>query len=267
MNKIVVVIFPDEEAGHKGVSAFEALHSDGALTVYAGALIVKDADGNVSVREEEGKRPFGTVVGAVLGGLLGLIGGPGPAVVGAAGGALMGRWRDALDVGEGVDFVDRVSERLTPGKSAIVAEIGEDEVTPLDARMEALGGMVLRDLRIEAEDERLRQEAEARKAELARLRAERDRSAYDEVKATLSSRIDAVEAKLKALSDRAEARLDLLRREAESRAAILRDQAAGAQAEIKERCDRRADEIRAEYDRRARKLRQALDLAKEALAP
>ncbi len=267
MNKVVVVVFPDEEAGRKGVAAFEELHSEGLLTVHVGVLVARDADGGISIKEREAKGPFGAAIGALLGGLIGLIGGPGAAVVGAAGGALMGGWRDVIDLGDGLDFADAVSAALTPGKSAIVAEISEEEEMPLDARMEAIGGLVLRDLRIEAEDERLRQAAEARKTELARLRAERDRVTYREVKATLSSRIEEVEGKLKALSERVQARLDLLRRDAETKLEALRQQAAGAAGEIKERCERRADQVRAEYERRSRKLKQALDLAKEALAP
>jgi hypothetical protein len=62
---------------------------------------------------------------------------------------------------------------LAPGRSAIVAEIEEDWVTPLDSHMEAAGGIVLRAWRDDIEDERIRREAERRRAELAQLQTER----------------------------------------------------------------------------------------------
>ena len=40
--------------------------------------------------------------------------------------------------------MDEVSQNLTPGKVAVVADADEEWVTPLDTRMEALGGIVFR---------------------------------------------------------------------------------------------------------------------------
>ena len=91
MSKFVVVVFPDEAKASEGLHAFKELDAEDSLTVYAGAVIVKDAEGTVSVKERHGRRPFGAAVGAVLGGLIGLMGGPAVAAVGAAG----GRWRAA----------------------------------------------------------------------------------------------------------------------------------------------------------------------------
>jgi uncharacterized membrane protein len=167
------VVFPDEDKAHEGVRAFEELHQEDTLTVYAGALVVKDAAGNVAVKEKRRKGPFRAAAGALLGGLVGLIGGPPVAALGAAAGGLMGGWRDALDLGGGLDFVEAVSRELTPGKSAILAEVEEDSVMPLDSRMEALGGVVHRASRDDFEDERIRREAEARRANFAQLEAER----------------------------------------------------------------------------------------------
>jgi hypothetical protein len=37
-----------------------------------------------------------------------------------------------------------VATALTPGKYAVVADVDEDWVTPVDTRMEAVGGVVFR---------------------------------------------------------------------------------------------------------------------------
>ena len=44
----------------------------------------------------------------------------------------------------GEDFVDDVRQELQPNKFAVVAEIQEDWTTPVDSRMEAIGGKVYR---------------------------------------------------------------------------------------------------------------------------
>jgi uncharacterized membrane protein len=51
MSKFVVVVFPDETKAYAGLQALKELDAEDSLTVYAGALIVKDADGTVSVKE------------------------------------------------------------------------------------------------------------------------------------------------------------------------------------------------------------------------
>ncbi|HEX5776843.1 MAG TPA: DUF1269 domain-containing protein [Caulobacteraceae bacterium] len=257
MSKFVVVVFPDEAKAYEGVRAIKELSAEGSLTVYAGAVIVKDANGTVSVKEKDGKPPFGVVVGAVLGGL---IGGPPVAALGAAGAALIGGWRDALDLGVGLDFVDEVSRELAPGKSAILAEVEEDWLTPLDSRMEALGGVIHRARRDDFEDERIRREVEMRRADLAQLEAERAQ-AQEERKAKLEARVEEARAKCKEALDRAEARMDRLRQETEGKIEALQDQAAEAQADAREKIDQRIAEIR------AAKLKQAWELTKEALAP
>jgi uncharacterized membrane protein len=228
-------------------------------------VIVKEADGTVSVRERHGRRPFGAALGAVLGGLIGLIGGPPVAALGAAGGALAGGWRDALNLGVDLDFLDEVSRELTPGKSAILAEIEEDWVTPLDSRMEAAGGVVLRAWRDNLEDERIRREAERRRAELAQPQAERAQ-AGEEWQARLEARIEEARTKCQTVCDRVQARIDRLAEETDAKIDALHDQAA-ARKEGKEKIEERIAEIRAGHDRRAAQLKQAWELTKDALAP
>ena len=45
-----------------------------------------------------------------------------------------------------------MSEYLLPGKTAVITEVDEDWQSPIDNRMEALGGHVFRRNRIEIED-------------------------------------------------------------------------------------------------------------------
>ena len=112
------------------------------------AVVAKMPDGTLSVKEKESEGPVGIAVGALVDGLAGLLrGGPVGAPIGAAGGALIGVFRDLGASGMNSEFLEKVSQELTPGKTAIVAEVSESRITPLDSRMDAIGGILIRDWR------------------------------------------------------------------------------------------------------------------------
>ena len=104
---------------------------------------------------------LGIAVGALLGGLVGVIGGPVGMVAGATGGTVLGSLFDIVNLGVGEDYVTKVSEELGAGKSAIIAEIDENWRTPLDTRMGALNGTVLRTWRSDFEDDQIAEEVAA----------------------------------------------------------------------------------------------------------
>jgi uncharacterized membrane protein len=172
MTKFIVVVFPDEKKAEEGIRALEALHQEGSVTVYNAAVLMKDADGNTSVRHEKGQGPLGAGVGALLGGLVGLVGGPVVAAFGIAAGTISGGWLDALKLGTRADFLDDVCRKLTPGKSAVLAEVTEDRIMPLDMRMDALGGVVIREPRPDFEEDRIEKGGRRRES---RARATRSR--------------------------------------------------------------------------------------------
>ena len=75
---------------------------------------------------------------------IGLFGGPVGLAIGAATGAAAGATADMARARLDQDFVADISESLAPGKTALVAEINEDEPEAVDGRMHALGGRIFR---------------------------------------------------------------------------------------------------------------------------
>jgi uncharacterized membrane protein len=264
MSKFVVAIFPDEARAYEATRALKELDAEGSLTLYGMAVVAKDAGGNVSLKQEADSGPLGTAVGALAGGLVGLLGGPVGAAVGLAGGTMLGSLADVFSLGVGSGFVDEVSQKLTPGKTAVVAEVDEEWVTPLDTRMDALGGIVLRQWRTDVEDEQFEQEVSALKAELAQLRAE-DAHARAETRAKLKARTDETRAKLRNAADRAQTWIDQRRQETEAKVKALQSRATQADAEARAKREQRSADLRADYERRSAKLKQALALTKDAL--
>jgi uncharacterized membrane protein len=265
MSKFVVITFPSENAAYEGTRALKQLHAEGNLTLYALAVLAKDASGKIAIRQAGDDGPLGLAVGTLTGGLVGLMGGPVGAAMGMGAGALLGGIGDAFDIGFRSDFLEAVSSKLATGKAAVVAEIGEDWVAPLDMRMQALGGDVTRQWRSDFEDEQIDKVVNEQKQELAQLKGELDR-AVTEAKNTLNKRVDEVRAKLDAAGKRAEARQRQIQKEAEAKRKELEQQLATASGETKARIEKRLASIKADFNRRNELLKRAWSLTREALA-
>lgn len=265
MNKFVVVIFPDDAKADEGVRAFQALHDEGEITLYGLRVARKSEDGEVTLVEKVGKGMPGAAVGALAGGLVGLLGGPLTAVAGLAGGAWIGTWRDITHLGVGSDFLEEVSRELAPGTTAVIADITEDRVAPLDERMAALDGTVLREWQTEYGEMRLVAEAAARKAEIEHLEAER-RAAPDARQKLLDIRLDKAVRRLDDVAARARSELEALAQRSDSKLETLERQADTAGADARQSIERRIAEIRDDRARRERLLEQALEIAQEARA-
>jgi uncharacterized membrane protein len=265
MDKMLVVVFDDESKAYEGVKALRELHAEASLTLYATAVIAKDAQGKVSVKQAADQGPTGTVLGLTTGSLIGLLGGPVGLAVGAATGTIAGSLYDLAQVGVGEDFLAEVSQNLSPGKVAVVAEVDEEWVTPLDTRMDMLGGVVFRRARGEFIDAQIEREIAADKAELAKLKAEYNQAVGD-AKAKLQAKIDAAQNRLQARRDLINEKIEAIKREREAKIKSLQEQAAKAKGEMKAKLEKRIAEARANHEARVDKLSKAWQLIKEAAA-
>ena len=272
-NRILVSVFDSEPVAFEGLTALKDLHRDGDITVYASTVIAKEPSGTVSVRQEADNGPVGTLVGIVTGGLVGLLGGPAGVAVGAYIGGAGGLMYDLFHAGVSIDFVDEVGASLTPGKSAVIADVDETWVTPVDTRLGALGGTTFRRIPGEVIDDELIRETDAARMELEQLRVEL-RDASGEAKANVEKAIEAQQRKLEALDARIGKTLAQQKAEFEARLATLREQQAKARESHRQRIDARIEELKASHATRQAKLEEARRLAKasaettrEALRP
>jgi uncharacterized membrane protein len=261
---MIVVVFDTEPKAYEASRALADLHREGSLAVYSAAVIAKDANGRVTTRQGADQGPVATALGMATGALIGALGGPAGLAAGATVGAVGGSMVDFANAGVGLDFLDDISRQLRPGKAAIIAEIEEDWVTPLDTRMEALGGAIFRRPRVDVVDAQMERDAAARQAEFDRLQAELDQAA-GHAKAKLQAKVDDAKAKLEAAKNNAKMRVDEINREAQAKIQSLYDQASKAPGDAKARLEKRIDEMKADHQVRSEKLGQAWHLTKEAL--
>jgi uncharacterized membrane protein len=261
MEKMIVAVFDNEAAAYQGSRALNQLDAEGSIAIHAESVIKKDGNGTVSIKQADGDFPVRTVGGTAIGSLIGLLGGPVGFGVGAVTGALTGSIGDLYVAGVNEDFLHDVSAALIPGTCAVVADVSEEWVTPVDSRMEALGGVVFRSLRATVEDDQRARDVAELREEIAQLKAEHAQARADR-KAKLQARIDGLSAKLQAKLDQAKQRSEEIKAETEAKVQALQKKAAKAQGDVKAAFDARVAQIRAEYEERSRRLK---NLATEQL--
>jgi len=119
MSNLIVLTFDDPDEAEKVRETIRSGQKHDLIKLDDSAIVVKDEDGQVHIKNEMDR---GVKVGIAGGGLLGLwigfmFGGPiGALLLGAAGGALVGA---STDMGLQKKFVKEVSEAIKPNSSAL----------------------------------------------------------------------------------------------------------------------------------------------------
>jgi uncharacterized membrane protein len=224
MDRMLVVIFPSENKAYEGKRTLQQLDGEGSISVYAYAVLTKNADGTASVKQGDDVGPLGTLVGTSLGSLVGVLGGPVGVAAGAAAGMAAGSAIDLNNARVGADFIDDVQKVLLPPNVALIAEVDEDWTTPVDTRMEAIGGNVFRRALSEVSDQVDNEDTAAMKADLAQMKAELAKANADR-KAKLQDKINQLDSKLQAQMERAKQRRDAVQRKAQAKVQALKAKA------------------------------------------
>jgi uncharacterized membrane protein len=151
-NSLIVLAFDNTEEADKVLEALERGKRDGIIQIDDAAVVVKDADGKVHVKNQVSHGSWmSTGVGGMLGLLIGGIFMPlGGLVMGLAGGALVGR---LMDFGIDGKFVKEVEQEIQPGTSALfVLARNADPTAGLAILRQFKGKVIQTNLSGEAED-------------------------------------------------------------------------------------------------------------------
>lgn len=230
MDRMLVIVFDTESKAYEGKEALLALDDDGRISVYGCVVISKNADGSVDVEQEVDSGPLGTLIGTSLGSLIGLLGGPTGLAIGAVAGLLAGGTADLHNARGSDDFVADVTKKLQPNRFAVIAEVKEDETTPVDARMEALGGTIFRralsEVRRAANDQdtaRMRADLSQLKADLVRAHADRKAKLQEKINryANILARIEEARERRAAADNQAKSKAEA----GKTKAAALQEKA------------------------------------------
>lgn len=229
IDRALVVVFDSEPKAYEGEKALLELKKEGSIGVYAYEVIAKNADGTSTVKQTHDPGPLGTLGGTLLGSVIGLFGGPTGLAIGAGVGILSGMMADLHNARIGEDFIDDVNKVLLPNKFALVAEIQEDWTTPVDTRMEAIGGTVFRRALSEVKHTIHDEHVAAMKADMAQMKAEQAKAGADR-KAKLQERINQLDSKIQAHLQRAKERRQANEKQEKIKADMLKTQAVAMKA-------------------------------------
>jgi uncharacterized membrane protein len=153
MSNLVVITFDNAEEAGRVRESLRSLEQYGRLSLDDSAVVVKDAEGKIHVKNQTDR---GVAVGAVGGGALGLLIGSiffplAGIVAGALIGAVVGKM---ADTGVEKKFVEEVGAALKPNSSAIFVIAREADPAAVVAALKPYKGQVFQTtLSTEAEEE------------------------------------------------------------------------------------------------------------------
>jgi uncharacterized membrane protein len=232
MERMLVVVFDDDTKAYQGKSALRQLELEGSIAIHAGAVVAKNADGATTVKQYDDVEPVGTLVGTSVGGLIGLLGGPIGVAIGAVSGLTVGALSDYGSARVGEDFVEEVSKTLTPSKVALIAEVEEGWTTPVDTRMETLGGTVIRRALSDVREQLRAEEIAAMKADVRQLKEELA-SAKAERRAKLQEKVNRLEQQVDEQQKKAQAWLEAFQKRQQAKRELVKKNATNMAHAIK----------------------------------
>jgi len=161
MNQLIVIAFDHFDDARSAMRDLRKLEHDGRIRFEDTALVERDPDGTVHVKNEvSGTTETAAVIGAVVGGLLTFVFPPLGLVVGAVAGAAVGA---AMDTGVSPKFVDQVKSTLRPGRSALFLVVKESQLDAVLAALRQYSGDVIQTTLDSETEEALKQAVGARR--------------------------------------------------------------------------------------------------------
>jgi uncharacterized membrane protein len=180
---VVVVTFRDDGKAYEALSTLKQLDAQGRAKLMGAAIVTRDDDGHVDVKDEvSGEDYVGTAGGGLIGLIVGILGGPLGVLLGGATGVLLGSLWDLDDVDETESALSEVSKSVQVGRTTLLAHMIEEHPEIVDADMAPLTGTVVRRPVYEVEgeiadaQEAQREAKNAARAKLVKAREQKTRT-------------------------------------------------------------------------------------------
>jgi uncharacterized membrane protein len=169
-DNVVVVSFGEDAANdtnaYQALTDLKELDSQNQIKIAGAAVVTRDLDGRVEIKSEVGDLPYeGTASGALVGLLVGIIGGPLGMLFGGATGLMVGSLFDIDDATTTESVLSDISKQVRPTRTAVLAQVTEQSREVIDAAMWKLGGEVMRRPVADVEEEIAAAQDAQRKAE------------------------------------------------------------------------------------------------------
>src|SRR5690349_6862877 len=139
MNKVLVAVFGSEDKARTALAALEALADTDTIRLNASAIVSKSPGGAITVIRTEEPAPESTLGATAVGVLIGMLTGGVGLAIGATAGLVVGGIADTFYLQVGRGFLADVERTLAPGKTALVAQIYEEDEEAVNKRIAEIG--------------------------------------------------------------------------------------------------------------------------------
>jgi uncharacterized membrane protein len=127
------------------LSVLKESDADGRIELKSAAVVERTDAGQLQIADSaDNVGLVGTASGSLIGMLVGVLGGPVGLLLGWGAGALVGGSFDLDREEESDEALGVLGRAISPGSSALIADVTEPEVELIDAKMDLLGGEVTR---------------------------------------------------------------------------------------------------------------------------
>ena len=140
---VLVAAFDEDEAAGQALERLKELHRAGQVVVKDAAVISRDENNKLRIKEtHDMSGKTGAAIGAVTGGVLGLLAGP-LLVVGALGALVGGLAAKLSDSGIANDKLEEIGRALQAGSSALVVTMPLEAQEAVRKELMAAGAEVI----------------------------------------------------------------------------------------------------------------------------
>lgn len=157
---LIAVSFDESLMAQELLLAFARLAKQNAIDIEDAAMVTKDADGKISLRQtRDVMTGRGAASGGWVGALVGIIGGPlGMLAGGALGAAAGGLFAKLRDVGIDDDHMKEMGEQLDRDSAALFVLLNDYDVTAVAMELRRFDGALFTSTADEAITQRFRDE-------------------------------------------------------------------------------------------------------------
>jgi uncharacterized membrane protein len=145
VENVVVIRFPEPSNAYQAISVLKQADADGRIELRAAAVVERTPEGQLRIPEGADNVGLeGTAAGGLIGMLVGILGGPLGMLLGWGTGALVGGVVDLTRAEKGEDALTMLGSAISPGSTAVIADVAEPAIEVVDGEMAKLSGEVTR---------------------------------------------------------------------------------------------------------------------------
>jgi len=197
MVNVVAVNFEEGSKAYEALTVLKELDGQGRVHALGAAVVVRDEDGRVVVKDAVGDTGLeGTTTGGIIGLLIGILGGPFGVLLGGATGLLWGSLVDVSKAEETESVLSSISQSVRVGQPVLLAQVDEQSEEVINTAMSRLDGKVARHSLDEVEAEiAAAEDAQRAAAKKARKQLREQRQA--QMKDSINAKVAALKTKLR----------------------------------------------------------------------